>query len=176
MPELATLLATSQDPKQVSSITNVKTQLDDTLIVMRKTLDSVMERGEKVDVLMERSNDLSAQSKMFASKSCSSQYYLAGATRCECMWTDEIHRASPKAELVLRAHVIGGDLFGVGRSLISTSKLLSLFFLGYFRSTYARSHHHSLWPSLPTLGLLLRRLHKTACLCGIGCRGWMRAK
>jgi len=35
------------------------------LTVQHKTIESVLERGEKLDNLVERSNALSAQSKMF---------------------------------------------------------------------------------------------------------------
>lgn len=43
----------------------VQQELDETKVVMHKTIESVLERGEKLDNLVERSNALSAQSKMF---------------------------------------------------------------------------------------------------------------
>lgn len=43
----------------------VQAELDETKIVLHKTIESVLERGEKLDSLVERSDALSAQSKMF---------------------------------------------------------------------------------------------------------------
>lgn len=43
----------------------VQAELDETKVVLHKTIESVLERGEKLDNLVERSNALSAQSKMF---------------------------------------------------------------------------------------------------------------
>ncbi|KAL1407068.1 palmitoyltransferase [Vanrija albida] len=62
---LATYLAKYQDPKQADTIMKVQQELDETKIVLHKTIESVLERGEKLDNLVERSNALSAQSKMF---------------------------------------------------------------------------------------------------------------
>ena len=54
-----------QDPRQADSIMRVQQELDETKIVLHKTIESVLQRGEKLDNLVERSNALSAQSKMF---------------------------------------------------------------------------------------------------------------
>ncbi|GHJ83675.1 hypothetical protein NliqN6_0077 [Naganishia liquefaciens] len=54
-----------QDPKQADTIMRVQAELDETKVVLHKTIESVLERGEKLDNLVERSNALSAQSKMF---------------------------------------------------------------------------------------------------------------
>ena len=43
----------------------IQRELDETKIVLHKTIESVLERGEKIDTLVEKSNDLSAQSRMF---------------------------------------------------------------------------------------------------------------
>ncbi|RXK36734.1 prenylated SNARE protein Ykt6p [Tremella mesenterica] len=58
-------LSRYQDPKQADAIMRVQQELDETKIVLHKTIDSVLERGEKLDNLVERSNALSAQSKLF---------------------------------------------------------------------------------------------------------------
>ncbi|WWC66636.1 uncharacterized protein I206_100539 [Kwoniella pini CBS 10737] len=58
-------LSKYQDPKQADTIMKVQKELDETKIVLHKTIESVLERGEKLDNLVERSNALSAQSKMF---------------------------------------------------------------------------------------------------------------
>ncbi|GMK56721.1 hypothetical protein CspeluHIS016_0305610 [Cutaneotrichosporon spelunceum] len=62
---LASYLAKYQDPKQADTIMKVQAELDETKIVLHKTIESVLERGEKLDNLVERSNALSSQSKMF---------------------------------------------------------------------------------------------------------------
>ena len=40
-------------------------ELDDTKIVLHNTIDSVLQRGEDLDKLVEKSGSLSQQSKMF---------------------------------------------------------------------------------------------------------------
>ncbi|KAI9635825.1 putative vesicle membrane protein with acyltransferase activity [Dioszegia hungarica] len=62
---LTQYLTKYQDPKQADTIMKVQKELDETKIVLHKTIESVLERGEKLDNLVERSNALSAQSKMF---------------------------------------------------------------------------------------------------------------
>lgn len=54
-----------QDPSAADKITKIQNDLDETTQILHKTIDSVLERGVKLDNLVERSNDLSAQSKMF---------------------------------------------------------------------------------------------------------------
>jgi synaptobrevin homolog YKT6 len=56
----------------------VQAELDETKIILHKTIESVLERGEKLDNLVERSDALSAQSRMFfkqAKKTVSSFIY-----------------------------------------------------------------------------------------------------
>ncbi|PLB54723.1 putative snare protein Ykt6 [Aspergillus steynii IBT 23096] len=64
-PPLRTYLTTYQDPQQVDSIMKIQKELDETKIVLHKTIESVLERGEKIDDLVTKSEGLSAQSKMF---------------------------------------------------------------------------------------------------------------
>lgn len=54
-----------QDPNQADTIMKVQAELDETKIVLHKTIESVLQRGEKLDSLVERSDALSAQSRMF---------------------------------------------------------------------------------------------------------------
>jgi synaptobrevin family protein YKT6 len=54
-----------QDPQQADSIMKIQKELDETKIVLHKTIESVLERGEKIDNLVQKSDGLSAQSKMF---------------------------------------------------------------------------------------------------------------
>ncbi|KAF8528458.1 Longin-like domain-containing protein [Hysterangium stoloniferum] len=64
-PQIQTYVSKYQDPRQADTIMRVQQELDETKIVLHKTIESVLERGEKLDNLVERSNALSAQSKMF---------------------------------------------------------------------------------------------------------------
>ena len=64
-PELKDYIAKYQDPKQADSIMKIQKELDETKIVLHKTIESVLERGEKIDTLVAKSDGLSAQSKMF---------------------------------------------------------------------------------------------------------------
>ena len=57
-----------QDPKKVSGIHEVQQQLDETKEIIHKTIESVLERGEKIDNLVAKSEGLSASSKMFYSQ------------------------------------------------------------------------------------------------------------
>mmetsp|Transcript_17116 Transcript_17116/g.24903 ORF Transcript_17116/g.24903 Transcript_17116/m.24903 type:complete len:201 (-) Transcript_17116:939-1541(-) len=64
-PPLNGYLERFQDPAAADKVTKIQKDLDDTTQILHKTIDSVLERGVKLDNLVERSNDLSAQSKMF---------------------------------------------------------------------------------------------------------------
>jgi len=54
-----------QDPTAADKVTKIQKDLEDTTMILHKTIDSVLERGTKLDSLVERSDDLSRQSKMF---------------------------------------------------------------------------------------------------------------
>lgn len=64
-PAMEDYLQKYQDPSAADKITKIQNDLDETTQILHKTIDSVLERGVKLDNLVERSNDLSAQSKMF---------------------------------------------------------------------------------------------------------------
>ncbi|KAH8980094.1 snare protein YKT6 [Lactarius deliciosus] len=64
-PDINTYLQKYQDPRHADNIMRVQQELDETKIVLHKTIESVLQRGEKLDNLVERSTALSAQSKMF---------------------------------------------------------------------------------------------------------------
>ena len=64
-PPLKEYITKYQDPQQADSILKIQKELDETKIVLHKTIESVLERGEKIDSLVEKSDGLSAQSKMF---------------------------------------------------------------------------------------------------------------
>lgn len=65
MPSLKEYIVKYQDPAAADSIMKVQRELDETKIILHKTIESVLERGEKIDSLVAKSDDLSAQSKMF---------------------------------------------------------------------------------------------------------------
>ncbi|PVU94955.1 hypothetical protein BB561_002138 [Smittium simulii] len=65
IPALQKLLVDYQKPQQADVIMNVQQELDETKVVLHKTIESLLERGERLDSLVERSNQLSDQSKMF---------------------------------------------------------------------------------------------------------------
>ncbi|KAI0242424.1 palmitoyltransferase [Massospora cicadina] len=62
---LQNYLTQYQDPHKADPMMRVQKELDETKIVMHKTIESVLERGEKLDNLVNRSEQLSAQSKLF---------------------------------------------------------------------------------------------------------------
>ncbi|PSK58717.1 synaptobrevin-like protein 2 [Elsinoe australis] len=64
-PQLKEYLQKYQDPAAADSIMKIQKELDETKIVLHKTIESVLERGEKIDSLVAKSDGLSAQSKMF---------------------------------------------------------------------------------------------------------------
>lgn len=63
-PALEEMIRKYQDPHEADAIMKIQKDLDDTKIILHKTIDSVLERGVKLDNLVEKSTDLSAQSKM----------------------------------------------------------------------------------------------------------------
>lgn len=62
---LDTLFLKYSDPKQTDSILKVQNELDETKIILHNTINAVLERGEKLDDLVNKSNALSMQSKAF---------------------------------------------------------------------------------------------------------------
>jgi synaptobrevin family protein YKT6 len=64
-PQLEKAVKEYQDPGKADRITAIQRDLDETKVVMQKNIDAILERGEKLDILVEKSNDLSASSKGF---------------------------------------------------------------------------------------------------------------
>jgi synaptobrevin homolog YKT6 len=54
-----------QNPAEADKVTKIQRDLDETTQILHRTIDSVLERGVKLDNLVDKSNDLSAQSKLF---------------------------------------------------------------------------------------------------------------
>ncbi|KAL6598699.1 snare-like protein [Neocallimastix californiae] len=77
-PELKTYLTDFQDPHKADPFMKVQQELDETKVILHKTMDSLLQRGEKLDDLVTKSDQLSSQSKMFykTSKKTNSCCYL----------------------------------------------------------------------------------------------------
>ena len=54
-----------QNPAEADKLTMIQKNLDQTMEIMHKTIDTVLERQVKLEDLVEQSNDLSYQSKLF---------------------------------------------------------------------------------------------------------------
>lgn len=63
--ELPALLSKYQNPKEADALTKLQMDLDETKIILHGTIESVLERGEKLDDLVSKSEDLGLQSKAF---------------------------------------------------------------------------------------------------------------
>lgn len=64
-PTLRAYLAKYQDPREGDALTKIQDDLDETKIILRNTIEAVLDRGEKLDDLVEKSAQLSYQSKAF---------------------------------------------------------------------------------------------------------------
>jgi len=65
LESLTKMIVSYQDPKQVDKLSKIQQELNETTDIMHQTIDKVLERGVKLDDLVDRSADLSSQSKMF---------------------------------------------------------------------------------------------------------------
>ena len=101
-PQLKEYIVKYQDPQQADSIMKIQKELDETKIVLHKTIESVLERGEKIDSLVEKSDGLSAQSKMFYS-GYSIRFTSIQFPRQMLMF--DVDRTSEAAELLLCNYV-----------------------------------------------------------------------
>ncbi|KAF2761193.1 synaptobrevin [Pseudovirgaria hyperparasitica] len=64
-PELDEYIRKYQDPEQADNIMKIQRELDETKIVLHKTIESVLQRGQNLDKLVDQSNDLSYSSRQF---------------------------------------------------------------------------------------------------------------
>lgn len=64
-PYLSEALTKFQDPAEADKLLKIQRELDETKIILHKTIEGVLERGEKLDSLVEKSSDLSTASQMF---------------------------------------------------------------------------------------------------------------
>lgn len=54
-----------QDPQQADKLTKIQRDLDETKVVLHETIESMLQRGEKLESLVDKSSDLSMASQMF---------------------------------------------------------------------------------------------------------------
>ncbi|XP_060578846.1 synaptobrevin homolog YKT6-like [Ruditapes philippinarum] len=64
-PELEQFLQKYQNPREADAMSKINADLDETKIILHNTIEAVLERGEKIDDLVEKSEGLSLQSKTF---------------------------------------------------------------------------------------------------------------
>ncbi|XP_023701326.1 synaptobrevin homolog YKT6 isoform X1 [Paramormyrops kingsleyae] len=62
---LDSYLAKYQNPREADAMTKVQAELDETKIILHNTMESLLERGEKLDDLVQKSEHLGTQSKAF---------------------------------------------------------------------------------------------------------------
>lgn len=62
---LPAFLEKYQNPAEADAMTKIQRDLDETKVIMHSTIESMLNRGEKLDDLVQKSEDLSAQSKTF---------------------------------------------------------------------------------------------------------------
>jgi hypothetical protein len=62
---LKELIILCKTPESIDSIIKVKKELDETKIVLHKTIDSLLSRGEKIEDLLQKSNQLSGNTLSF---------------------------------------------------------------------------------------------------------------
>lgn len=63
--QINTYLAKYQNPREADAMTKIQEELDETKIILHNTIEAVLERGEKLDDLVAKSEGLSIQSKAF---------------------------------------------------------------------------------------------------------------
>ncbi|KAL1456281.1 hypothetical protein WDU94_001023 [Cyamophila willieti] len=64
-PQLPQYLARYQNPREADAMTKIQEELDETKIILHNTIEAVLQRGEKLDDLVGKSEELSMSSKAF---------------------------------------------------------------------------------------------------------------
>ncbi|KAH8266794.1 synaptobrevin homolog YKT6 [Drosophila bipectinata] len=76
---LPAFLARYQNPVEADPLTKMQNDLDETKIILKNTIEAVLDRGEKLDDMVDKSEKLSLQSKAF--------YKTAKKTNSCCSFT-----------------------------------------------------------------------------------------
>lgn len=69
VPGLEKILKIYQDPKTVDKLTGLKTDIEETKAILHQTINNLIEREGKLQDLMDKSNDLSFQSRTMLNQS-----------------------------------------------------------------------------------------------------------
>ena len=69
VPELTSLLKKYQNPQEVDQLMKIQADVDETKEIMVKNIDKLLDRNEKLEDLVAKSDDLSMQSKTFMKQS-----------------------------------------------------------------------------------------------------------
>ena len=104
-PQLKEYITKYQDPAQADSIMKVQKELDETKITLHKTIESVLERNVKLDDLVNKSEGLSSQSRMFYTQVGHVPLMPFGVHGTGLTFA----RIGKKAELLLYDHVTSRD-------------------------------------------------------------------
>jgi synaptobrevin family protein YKT6 len=64
-PYLPDALTKFQNPTEADKLLKIQRDLDETKVILHKTIDSVLARGERLDSLVDKSTDLSMASQVF---------------------------------------------------------------------------------------------------------------
>jgi synaptobrevin homolog YKT6 len=54
-----------QDPDQADELAEIQAELDETKVVLHRTIQSILERGEKLDTLAGKAEELKIASQVF---------------------------------------------------------------------------------------------------------------
>lgn len=65
LPVLEAAVQKFQDPAAADKLARIQRDLDETKVILHQTIESVLDRGEKLDQLVDKSADLSMASQMF---------------------------------------------------------------------------------------------------------------
>ncbi len=68
IPEIEKLLITAQDPKNIDKISLIRSELDDTKLILKKNIDDLLERGDSLEELLVKAEDLEFHAKIFANE------------------------------------------------------------------------------------------------------------
>jgi synaptobrevin family protein YKT6 len=74
-PKLQEVIVEWQDPTKADKLTKIHADLDKTIAIVHKTIDNVLDRGTKLETLVQQSEDLGMASKEFYKRA-------ADANRC----------------------------------------------------------------------------------------------
>lgn len=99
-PELKEYLVKYQNPEEADSIMKIQKELDETKIVLHKTIQKVLERGEHIEKLTDESARLSTSSKIFA-KQAQKQNSCWFVTSCRDVLPNHTNKCSVSSCKVL---------------------------------------------------------------------------